>query len=119
MKIMTKEEKNYIKRLESMIDERDEHIKELKKEADRVIGGWKELNEINNTIIHNYRVIINNAFLNMSRLLDRDIVDAVIDSCIDESYFRDNIKETIDYDQTVNRLKNYEEYEEMMKEKKQ
>ena len=32
MKIMTKEEKNYVKRLESMIDERDEKIKELKKD---------------------------------------------------------------------------------------
>ena len=53
----------------------------------------------------------------MSRLLDRDIVDAVIDSCIDESYFRAFIKEMIDYDQTVNRLKNYEEYEKIMEEK--
>lgn len=31
MKIMTKEEKNHIEKLESMIDERDEKIKELEK----------------------------------------------------------------------------------------
>ena len=115
---MTKEEKNHIKKLESMIDERDEYIKYIKESARETFKYWIEKDERNNIIIHDYKDIIYNTFLDMSRLLDRDIVDAVIDSCIGPYFiFRDRIKEMIDYDQTVNRLKNYEEYKEIEKEK--